>query len=921
MRSSAGARRKFRVTSAGMFCRELIGRATELAFLLDRIPASTGRTSVAVVVRGEAGIGKSRLIDETVSTARKQGYRTAGGSTREYANAPYSSLVEALEQLDIDVVGTLENGAADTKTRSFSALADAIAAAAERASPGLLIVIEDLHWADVGTLELLRFLATRLADRNVTFIVSYRPDELEADSARARSILSLEREANAVVTLDALSAKQIDKLLVSVVRDGERTVSSDVLGQIRDLSDGRPLFAEELLRGVFERLDRNARAEPTVPTSIRVTVRERFGALSETDRTVLLHAALIGRRFSARFVASFSGQDLLVVYAALRRARDLQLVVEESGEDGNAFAFRHALTREAIYAELLRAETRLMHAKVAHALAAEQQPDVTAIADHLWYAGDLQAAAEWSERAGDDAYAVYAYADAARAYERAHRVVVDRARRANLAERTAESWYALGDLEHSVEWFGRAADARQANGELRTAGRLGLRKARALFESGQYRAGLDEADRLAAMADLEPALRIEAELMVAGLLTAHGRLTEALERLERVELLPFPPDPFLSARFSSTFAYALGLAGKAADASARFATAIEGARAIDDNDLLLRTYNNWGNHEVGYGTVTRALELYGEAMNQAAKTNNRRLEACLAQNASMAALLSGDLARARELLDLGDQIEHGVSRVHRWSLALALRLGALQGLPIGAELAGAERALDEAIDDFDLPAVSMLAAAIVHCLAAEHRLAEASDVLARVVPVFDRIDSPYWLIDAASRYGDAPVRARARELILDTAAQEGAHAAQGYLALLDAREALRRRRRSEAGVLAQRAVTAFRTAGWVLEEGYALELAGNVAEALALFGRIGAGAEVRRNTHDGVVTRRRGESTLTGREREIASLVRTGHPTRAIAETLVISERTVETHIAAIYRKLGVPNRQALAKLLTDGPS
>ncbi|HEY0614039.1 MAG TPA: AAA family ATPase, partial [Candidatus Elarobacter sp.] len=460
--------------SSGLFCRELIGRSSELAFVLERI-GTTVRTSSAVVVRGEAGIGKSRLVGEAVAAAQHQGYRIASGSTREYANAPYAAVEEALERLGVSLAGVPPDGGADAKAQRFNAIAESIANAASDSPRGVVLVVEDLHWADVGTLELLRFLAARLAGERVTLIVTYRLDEIESDSARARSIVAFERDADAVDTLDPLPPREIDRLLASVVRDGERTISPEVLAQTRDLSDGRPLFAEELLRGVFERLDRDARAEPSVPTSIRVTVRERFASLGDVDRAVLLHAAVIGRRFSARFLATFAAEDLLAVYSALRRARDLQLVVEDRDEAGDAFAFRHSLTREAIYAELLRAEARLMHGKVARALEAEPACDVAAIADHLWRAGDTEAAARWSERAGDDAYDVYAYADAARAYDRAFGLATEVARAAYLAERTAESWYALGDLTQAIAWFGVAAEKHEAAGTPGLAWRQRLR--------------------------------------------------------------------------------------------------------------------------------------------------------------------------------------------------------------------------------------------------------------------------------------------------------------------------------------------------------------------------------------------------------------------------------------------------------------
>jgi DNA-binding CsgD family transcriptional regulator len=219
----------------------------------------------------------------------------------------------------------------------------------------------------------------------------------------------------------------------------------------------------------------------------------------------------------------------------------------------------------------------------------------------------------------------------------------------------------------------------------------------------------------------------------------------------------------------------------------------------------------------------------------------------------------------------------------------------------------------------EAPGTDVLAGALAHDLLRLGREADAAALVAHALTVTPQAYPPYWLHDAASRCAEPDVRTAARDALAVIAARDGAWPARGFVALADAREALRRRRRDDAVRLAETAVEAFRTAGWRIEEAFALELAGRTAEAVAVFRRIGALGEVRRLTETGVAApRRRGESTLTAREREIAGLVVTGHATRAIADTLVISERTVETHIAAIYRKLGVSNRTALARLLDE---
>ncbi len=864
-------------------------------------------------------MGKTRLIAELLEAATADGFAVASAATREYANAPYAATAEALAKFAIDCNETGDDEA-DGKARRFNAIGEAIAAAAARAPRGIVLAVEDLHWADVASLELLRFLAGRLAPSAATLVVTYRVDELEADTARARAVLALERDADGIITLDALEPRQMDALVAAVLNETQRSLPRSVAARVCELSDGRPLFAEELLRGVFERLDRDAHAEPTVPASIRVTVRERFATLTDADRAILLHAAVIGRRFSASFVATLSGADLTAVYGALRRARDLQLIVEQRDDPGgDAFAFRHALMREAVYAELLRAEARLMHGKVAHALVADPAPDAAEVADHLWRAGEIESAAAWGERAGDEAFALYAYADAARAFERAYGLATDDARRASLAERAAHAWYALPDLAQAIEWFGRAAEAYGAAQQPARAWRSALRRARALVEAGRYQDGMREADRLAAVPGAESAARIEAELMIAGLLTVYGLGAEALARLGNVERIGVPDDPVLRMRISATYAVALGHLGEADEARKHFEATVSAARSIGDHDMLLRTYNNWGNCELFSGSLPRASELYAEALREAERTRNLRIVAWTSQNAALARVLAGGFAEARAILDEAERIQGSVPFVSRWARALRARMNVFEGHPAGDDEDGVRAALDDAIDGADRGSIAILSAALAHRLAVEQRLDEAAEAVERVMPLFDVFDVPYWLADASARFGNAATRGRTRELIAIDAARAGKRMAHAALAMFDARDALRRRQRASAIAHATAAATIFRDAGWVLDEAFALELAGRVPDALAIFRRAGAAGEVRRLTATrSPAPRRRGEATLTQREREVAELVATGRPTRAIAQALVISERTVETHIASVYRKLGVPNRRALEALLAE---
>ncbi len=902
------------MVSSGLFCRVLVGRADELAHLSARVGRS-GRRSALLAIRGEAGVGKSRLVRELTQRAAASGTRTVTATVREFANAPYRVIVEALGALGASTTIERESSGevdGDEKLRRFSEVATAFAEFGGGGA-GLLVAIEDLHWADAGTVELLRFLARRLVDERVTLVATSRV-AAETEPSRLRALAALERDAEDVLALAPLGDAEIDEMVRITLADAGRSLPGAVRERVRELAEGRPLFAEELLRGALERRDREGPLV-TVPDDVQVTVRERFATLGERDRELLLQAAVVGRRFSADFVRRLTGASAAQVFAALRRARDLQLVVEENDERGDRFAFRHALTREAIYSQLLRAETFALHARVAKVLGEENPLDVPAIAEHAWRARDVEHGIGWNERAGDLALGVFAYADAARHYLRASEIATDPGQRALLAEQSAEALYANGDVGGAVERLSEAIGA-LAVGPERT--RLALRKTYLLSDQGRYEESLREAlEAVEQLREEDSPTRFNAETMTAGLLSVRGRPAEALDHLERADRLAARTDPGSSiARFEGIYAFTLGVVGRAEEARARFARACAAARERRDDDVLVRSLNNHGNVELAYGTVGEARRLYDEGLEVARATKNLRFVAWVSQNATLGALLAGDAAAAARHHEVAAAIRHDVDSVRLWMLATTLRRSTLAGADdenLREEALAASRATQLVRD---APALSALTGALALASLRHGRDDEARELVASAAGLAAEAEVPYWLHDAVARCGEVALRAAARAALARIAERDGARSARGALAAAQAREAIRSRRRNEAVAAAERAVTAFREAGWRIDEAFALELAGRTAEAVALFRSCGALGEVRRLTETRSRARRRGEATLTEREREIAALVAAGHATRAVAESLVISERTVETHIASVYRKLGVASRGELAALL-----
>src|SRR5260370_21730508 len=148
----------------------------------------------------------------------------------------------------------------------------------------------------------------------------------------------------------------------------------------------------------------------------------------------------------------------------------------------------------------------------------------------------------------------------------------------------------------------------------RTAASLRLRHARVLVEAGRYVDGLFEADRIATAPGIEWELRFEADVMVAGLLAHTGRPAEALDRLEQAERNGSHPDAAVRTRHATALALAISMLGRASEARTRFAEGLAGANLTGDRDLVVRTLNNWGNLELGYGHLQRARTLYAEAL-------------------------------------------------------------------------------------------------------------------------------------------------------------------------------------------------------------------------------------------------------------------------------------------------------------------
>jgi DNA-binding CsgD family transcriptional regulator/tetratricopeptide (TPR) repeat protein len=462
-----------------------VGRTQELARLHQLLAHAATGTPLLLLLGGEAGVGKTRLVEQLAADAGGQGVRVLGGSCVPLGEEglPFAPVIEALRglagELDPAELETVAGPARHELGRLLPDLAwggeaaiDAGATGASQAAQGrlfalllgvverlaarapLLWVVEDLHWADRSTRDLVAFLATALRSGPVMLVATFRSDELDrrhplrgllGELARNRRVQRLELPRFTRAEL----AEQVAGLLGA---DPPARLVDDLYAR----SGGNPFFAEELLLA--------GGGPAALPPSLREVLLARVVRLGDRSQRLLGVAAAAGPGVTQPLLAAVAGMDDQQLLEGLREAVDQQLLrPEPSG--GGGYVFRHALVAEAVYSELLPGERVGLHTALADALEASLEAGgppasrAARLAYHWAAAGDQPRALSASVAAAAAAEGVYAFAEARLQLERVlalwERVPDAEARtgtdRVGLLSRCAEAAYAAGDPAEAAE--------------------------------------------------------------------------------------------------------------------------------------------------------------------------------------------------------------------------------------------------------------------------------------------------------------------------------------------------------------------------------------------------------------------------------------------------------------------------------------
>ena len=962
----------------------LIGREDDLLQAFEALDTAAGGAAQVLLVGGDAGIGKTRLLGEVHQRARAQGFTVLAGSCLHLGEGslPFAPIAGALRGLHRSARNRAPDVAPGDAATGLEPLLPGSPAGHDAAVPpapgrvfeavlelleGLadegpvLLSVEDLHWADSSTRDLLAFLSGTLTDARVVLVATFRSDELHRRHPLRPLLAELDRHAH-VVRIDLLPLQR-DQVGAQLAAIQGMHPDTDLLATVWERSEGNPFYAEELL--IAEQ-----RSEG-MPTSLRDGLLTRLGILGEEHRRVLRVAAALGRQVEDGLLAELTD---LPGHEFDRIVRDL---VDDSVlvPDGEGYRFRHALLQAVVYDELLPGERARLHVRIAERLAGPSGPAATEavaaaeLAHHWLRARRFPEALVASVAAGTAAEAVGAPGDALVHYERAIEVwdaVPDAAGRSplpkvDLLERTAIVAMIAGR-------FGR-----------------GIALARAAI------AAVDE----------------RADPVRAGLL--HQRLgynlfvgdgADAIEEFQRgLSLLPAEPVSAERASALAGYAQVLALVGRLGEAGPVCEEALRAARAVGARKVEGHARNTLGIVKANLGNdggESGVRELH-EALAIAIEVND--LDDIGRAYVNLTHAL-GELGRWGELLAVGQEglavtRRLGFDRTHgvyvegnlvealvalgRWDEAAAAQRAIATRLPsehwgyfavapidadrgdfaeVHAAVAKAGRLPEH--DSAVVQALTTFVAARVALAVWEGRPADArslvDDLLMRLPPGFRGWQSAPVLWRATWAEADRGAAARAERDEDDVAGarwqadrllqllhevvdvEPGANVARpavgsdGYVAMTAAE---RRRldgedpsevwlavakRFDELQIVFPAAYARFRAAEALVRDGDRARAAG-LAHGVAASARQ-LGARPLQRLVEQLMARARllapasgdgsGEGDgfgLSPREHEVLALVAQGRTNRQIADALYISPKTASVHVSNILGKLGVSGR------------
>jgi predicted ATPase/DNA-binding CsgD family transcriptional regulator len=947
--------------------RVLVGRETELGQLRDALKRARADEPVAVLVGGEAGVGKTRLVEEFRQHVEAEDSRVLVGHSLELGEdglpfAPFAAILRDLLRRDgvtafagyeVELARLLPElaaaagpGPAAGWDSNRGHLFEVVSALVERlaADRPLVLVVEDLHWADRSTRDLIRFLVRSLRATRSLLIGTYRSDELHRGHPLRAFLAELDRVRSVErLDLDRLDRDGTAKILHHLL---DREPPASMVEDIHARAQGNPFFIEELAGCADD-------AGVGLPDNVRDLLLARVDQLPEPAQRVLRIASAGGNPIGHRLLAEVAGVPEVELEDALRAAVAAQLLVPDG--DGEAYEFRHALVREAVHDDLLPGQHTRLHARYAAAI--EARPELVGVerapaelAHHWYLAHDHPRALTAAVHAAAAAQQRYAYAEQSRLLDRVLALwdqVPDAPQRAGMPHldlliAAVEAANEAGNHAQGLSLNKAALAEIDPEGAPLRAAQLLVRQAKLLVQLGKSdgSAALQRAYELSKLVD-DGAERAGLVADVAFQLAQGDRQAGGRLAQEAADLARQVGDPAAEVRAAITSGHSCAKLISAEQGLAELARAEEIAVGTGDRQSLQRILVNISDMRYEIGDYAESARVAESGLADAwqlgiARTNGVFLLGNLAE--ALVALGRFDEAEARcteaarldppgtyALLWMVQRAQVRLARGHPGAdQAVARAVGFLSRLYLrpSVRLPLQELRISAALAAGDLDTAVAVAAAAVRqprlsdepryawpLLAAAARTAAADEA---------RRNRPQQAFSAA---GDAEVRelvAAAAGTMRATYPAQRAYAAQTAAEFAaDPYQAWREtvvawRADGQPYPLACALVRLAEAAAGAGDKPAAVEAAAEAGQLAARLDAVPLAEQVQvlaRRLGVRVATAGAGSELLTSRELEVLRLVAAGHSNRRIADELFISPKTASVHVSRIIAKLAVANR------------
>ena len=502
----------------------MIGRQAEFEealILWRRVVNGQGQ---ALLISGEPGIGKTRLMREIVTNAEVSGGTTLVGECYAESNAPYAAFAQITRQVlnrypdeDLELPDTVLDDLLDLtpdlryrfpevqpnpkldpeseQQRLFENMV-ALCTTISNQSP-LLLVVDDAHWCDSGILAMLRHLIRRTQNMQVMILVSYREIELKEALPFNEMLLDLNRQRIGTrIKLKRLDRHQTRQMLKAIFAE---EVSLEFTEGIYRETDGNPFFIEEICRTLVEsgalyfeagEWHRPSMEELEIPQGVQVAVESRLAKLPKEHREVLRMASILGREFEFEILLAALDLDEDTLIEALETAEGAQMIKEVDGPGEVTFVFVHALVPNAIADSIRTLRRRKFHRRAAKAIELISPEDFESLAYHFGEAGNEQQALKYYTLAGERAAAVFANQDAENHFSSALDLVEEDRDEAYLLTQLGLLQKHQGKMHAALETMQQAIELYESLNESDEVADLYAHSARAAWDSGDTKGAL-----------------------------------------------------------------------------------------------------------------------------------------------------------------------------------------------------------------------------------------------------------------------------------------------------------------------------------------------------------------------------------------------------------------------------------------------